>query len=192
MPVPDSTPPNSTLSVEMLQRFCDGEPAAFQQIHTRLNGSLLGFLAAKFPSLSAPDLAQNLWIEILQKRHQFNPADGPSGFTGWIFKLARYRALDLRRRRQITTADSDDLANQVTDFESTDSRRQRTEELLQMQDCLKKLPPQLQHLLHGKYWHEQSNHELAQEIDTTENQISKKLGDARKKLADCMNRKRTP
>lgn len=193
-----STYLNTTLSVEMLQRFCDGDHVVFQHIHDRLNVSVRGFLIGRFPGLPAQDIIPDLWLEIWQKRSQFNPADGISGFRGWVFTIARRRALDQQRkvkrtqRHEAIVADPEQLMHPAADGESLEFRRDRTSELLELDDCLQRIPTDFQRLIHGKYWQQHSNQQLAQEIETTENQISRKLSKARKMLADCMKRKRTP
>jgi RNA polymerase sigma factor (sigma-70 family) len=197
MPQPDNSSSSDILSVETLRRFRDGDAVAFQRVHQVFDRRLFAFLRSGFPGLSwqdAEDILQNLWLEILGSLQRFNPADGHRGFSGWVHKIVRLRAIDLIRLEPTHAAvtDPEQLTQQAVPGPSPEDLLQRKMELQQFRDCLQQLPPDWQRLITGKYIQEKSTAELATEEDLPENTVSTRLYRGKQQLQDCISHKQHP
>jgi RNA polymerase sigma-70 factor (ECF subfamily) len=195
-PQPDNTPSTSMLSVDTLQRFCVGDSAAFDLVYQAFDRRLYAFLKSRFglSHQDTQDTLQNLWLEILRRRKQFNPADGHSGFSGWVHKIARDRSIDQLRRcgRDATVTDPDQLTQHIAQTQSPEVGLQRATELQQFGDCLQQLPPELRRLILGKYIHEKSTAELAEQEDIPQNTVSSRLRRGKQQLQKCIDQKQNP
>lgn len=197
MPPSHSQSSPSILSVETLQRFCQGDAAAFHIVHQAFNHRLFAFLRVSFSSLpkqDVEDILQDLWLEILRTRDRFNPADGHGGFSGWVHQLARRRSIDQTRRRSrdAVATDPEQLTLQSLQGMSPEDQLQQSEQLRQFQDCLQRLPADWRRLIVGKYIDEKTTADLADQEDLPQNTVSTRLHRGKQLLQDCLNSKHHP
>lgn len=79
-----------------LRRARAGEAAAFAEIYRELQPPLLRYLRVAAGE-DCEDLAAQVWLEVVERLPRFR--GDATGFRGWLFTLARHRALDAHRRR---------------------------------------------------------------------------------------------
>lgn len=134
---------------------------------------------------------QDLWLEILRKRREFQPETGGSGLQKWIYTMLRHRGIDDIRRisRHATVTDPQSLHQQPANQEIPEAKLQRDIELREFNDCLQQLREDWQRLIRGKYQDDKSTRQLAKEEQLRENTVSTQLHRARKQLQDCINKK---
>jgi RNA polymerase sigma-70 factor (ECF subfamily) len=65
--------------------------------------AMLGYYLARFVERGADrdDLRQEVWIAVVRKLHTL---DEPGAFRGWLFQIARHRAISWLRRQRIEIA----------------------------------------------------------------------------------------
>ena len=84
---------------ELLLRVCTGDRAAFGALYDRYAPQVLGFLERLLRKRSdAEDVLQTTFLQVWRSAARFDAARG-SG-AGWLFMLARSRAIDCLRRHR--------------------------------------------------------------------------------------------
>ncbi len=73
-----------------------GSAAALGALYRRLYPSVLAYLRARSPG-EAEDLASDVFVNVAEALHRFEGDE--SAFRGWVFTIARRRAIDAGRRR---------------------------------------------------------------------------------------------
>jgi RNA polymerase sigma-70 factor (ECF subfamily) len=73
----------------------DGDEAGFAVLWRTLQPSVLRYLRVVVRD-AADDVASETWLQAARDLHRFD--GGPAAFRGWLFRIARHRALDERRR----------------------------------------------------------------------------------------------
>jgi len=85
-----------------LEEARSGSRPALGALYRDLFPGVLGYLRARVPG-EAEDLASEVFLDVVSGLHRFSGDE--SGFRGWVFTIARRRAIDLGRKasRQATT-----------------------------------------------------------------------------------------
>jgi RNA polymerase sigma-70 factor (ECF subfamily) len=83
---------------ELISRCAAQDRAAFRSLYAAWSGRLHGVAMriTRDPSLAA-DATHDAFVQVWQQAGRFDPAKGEAG--AWLMTLARYRALDMVRRR---------------------------------------------------------------------------------------------
>jgi RNA polymerase sigma-70 factor (ECF subfamily) len=77
------------------------DTAAFSRLMRRHEARLLGFLTRMLGhGDDARDVCQDVFVEVWRSRHRYRPE---GRFVGWLFRIARSRAIGRGRRRQLQT-----------------------------------------------------------------------------------------
>ncbi|WP_353399592.1 sigma-70 family RNA polymerase sigma factor [Hydrogenophaga sp. 5NK40-0174] len=91
---------------ELLHAYAKGDPSAFEQLYERHAGVLWRFVlrSVQEPGL-AEELAQDVWIAVIEKAGQF---ESRSAFRTWLLSIAHHRIVDhWRRHRPHVSLDAD-------------------------------------------------------------------------------------
>jgi RNA polymerase sigma factor (sigma-70 family) len=119
--------PTAETDLALMQRYAQGEVAAFEMLYQRHETALWRFIVRSLhDGAAAEDVMQDTWITVTQQaaRYVANAAnEGQTAqFRTWLFTLARSRTVDFLRKKkpEISTEDfsdsqSDWLANQAAD-----------------------------------------------------------------------------
>jgi RNA polymerase sigma-70 factor (ECF subfamily) len=79
-------------------RLARGDESSLREIEGEYRGMLRGYLRqALRDSSAAEDVAQQVMIEVWQRRTSFDPARAP--MSSWVMMIARSRAIDHMRRQ---------------------------------------------------------------------------------------------
>jgi RNA polymerase sigma-70 factor, ECF subfamily len=82
----------------LLHRCAGGDRAAFRLLYDRWGNRLYGItLRITRQAPLAADATQDAFVQIWQQAHRFDPDRGTA--DAWLIGIARYRALDIVRRR---------------------------------------------------------------------------------------------
>jgi RNA polymerase sigma-70 factor (ECF subfamily) len=100
----------------------NGDPHGFAQLWRGLQPALLRYLRVVIGD-HAEDAASETWLHVIRDLDRFHGDLG--AFRGWLFRIARHRALDERRRRRATPAEdvdrtAPDAATLAIEGEGTD------------------------------------------------------------------------
>ncbi len=123
---------------DLLLRGLDGDAAAYHAFLGELSRHLRGFLRVRLARLpdDVEDLVQETLLAVHNQRHTYDPGQP---LTAWIHAIARYKLVDLLRRRagreQLNDPLDDDLeVFAVSDNDADDARRDLGKLLQQLPD----------------------------------------------------------
>lgn len=93
---------------ELMVRALDGDAAAYRRLLTELSGYLRAFLRRRLARLpdDIEDLVQETLLAVHNQRHTYDPS---RPVTAWLHAIARYKMIDLLRRRARTDVLTDAL-----------------------------------------------------------------------------------
>lgn len=80
---------------EALKAAIAGDEAGFAVLWRSLQPAVLRYLRVVAGN-AAEDVASETWLQAARDLHRFE--GGPPAFRGWLFRIARHRAIDERRR----------------------------------------------------------------------------------------------
>jgi len=111
----------------LLVRGLAGDAAAYHECLKALSAHLRAFLRRRLVRLpdEVEDLVQETLLAIHNQRHTY---DAGQPLTAWIHAIARYKLVDLLRRRAVREALNDPLEDELdlfvaSDTEAADARR---------------------------------------------------------------------
>ncbi|NTX53536.1 RNA polymerase sigma factor, partial [Myxococcus sp. CA039A] len=83
---------------ELMERFCDGAPDAFEALFARHSGRVQGFLTRMVrDGPLAEDLLQTTFLSVIRARGRYEPG---TRFIPWLMTIAANAARDTLRHRQ--------------------------------------------------------------------------------------------
>ena len=105
---------------ELLLRGLAGENPAYHQFLRELSGFLRAFLRGRLARLpdEVEDLVQETLLAIHNQRHTY---DASQPLTAWVHAIARYKMVDLFRRRAVRDALHDPLHDDLAVFARSDN-----------------------------------------------------------------------
>lgn len=81
---------------ELMQRYRDGDAAAFDVLYARHRGPLFRYLLRLArPTAVAEELFQDVWMNLIRVRRQYQVR---AKFTTWLYRMAHNRLIDHYRR----------------------------------------------------------------------------------------------
>lgn len=97
-----------------------GDAVAYHAFLLELSARLRGFLRARLTRLpnEVEDLVQETLLAIHNQRHTY---DAGQSLTAWVYAIARYKLIDLLRRRAGRDALNDPLDDELYVFASSDT-----------------------------------------------------------------------
>ncbi len=112
--------------VDALTAALRGDEAGFSVLWTALQPPLLRYLRVLVGD-AAEDVASETWLQAARDLHGFR--GDLAGFRVWLFRIARHRAIDDRRRGRRQVQDPYDPTTQEHLVTSPDAEREAMEEL---------------------------------------------------------------
>jgi len=164
----------------VLQRWCDGDQRAGEELCARHFDDVYRFFENKMPS-EADDLTQQTFLACIKSRHQFQ---GMSTFRTYLFSIARNELY--MRLRQLPRCEHVDLESSSLEelVSSPSTQLRKREALAQIRAALRKLPVEQQVLLELHYWHDLDAAALAEILETSPGAVRVRLLRARRALRD--------
>lgn len=113
----------------LMQRYQDGDAAAFDQLYQRHKGPLYRYLRRHgLRQASADELFQDIWMKVINAREQWT---AEAKFTTWLYRIAHNRIVDEFRRQarrpEAALAEQDELLdsapNQQAQQQNEDLKR---------------------------------------------------------------------
>lgn len=105
---------------DLLVRGLAGDNAAYQVFLTELSAHLRAFLRRRLVSLpdEIEDLVQETLLAVHNQRHTY---DSDQPLSAWVQAIARYKLVDLFRRRAVHEMLNDTLDDEMAFFTTADS-----------------------------------------------------------------------
>jgi RNA polymerase sigma-70 factor (ECF subfamily) len=156
-----------------------------QQLFVKHQLGLRAFILSLEPNFTdAEDLLQEVFLVVTRKANEFQEG---TNFFAWGCAIARYKLLELLRRRAKSQALSEEVIEALCSVESEpefdDSR------LAILQNCLEQLAPKARQMMYLRYYGEHSPAEIARLVSWTPNAVRVALSRARTVLQECLERR---
>ncbi|MFO0804393.1 MAG: sigma-70 family RNA polymerase sigma factor [Gemmataceae bacterium] len=113
MPVLEASGSNSTAASSLLHRVRLNDPAGWERLARVYTPVVYGWVRSSGVAESdAPDVVQDVFLEIARSVHRFRRERPGDTFTGWVRTITHRRVID-HRRRQGTSATGGNLARLI-------------------------------------------------------------------------------
>lgn len=143
---------------QLVAKYLAGDDAAFEVLLTKYSPRIYNFVARYVGyGPNAEDATQEIFIKIWKKLTGFNPA---KKFKSWLFAVARNTAIDLLRKRRITTLVDNDFGdeennNAFADFSPTPLEQAAQWENAELVSKAMRALPEIYHTILNLYYLEE-------------------------------------
>ncbi len=162
------------------------DEAAFERLYEATSAKLFGVVLRilKRQDLTE-EVIQDAYVKIWNSAGQFNP--GLSSPITWMVSIARNRAIDVVRKRSEISIEEEPAAMDVAS-ETPDplARKDMTEELKRIMECVGQLEPQRQKLVLLAYYNGWSREQLSRKFDTPLNTVKTWLRRSMVEIRECL------
>jgi RNA polymerase sigma-70 factor, ECF subfamily len=172
--------------VWLLASVAKGDEAAFERLYEATRAKLFGVVLRILRRQDlAEEVIQEAYVKIWNNAGQFNPAMA-SPIT-WMVSIARNRAIDVVRKRTETSIEEEPSAMEVaSDTPDPLARREMTEELKRILECVGRLDPERQKLVLLAYYNGWSREQLSEKFDTPLNTVKTWLRRSMIDIRECL------
>ena len=172
--------------VWLLASVAKGDEAAFERLYEATRAKLFGVgLRILRRQELAEEVIQEAYVKIWHSAGQFNP--GLASPITWMVSIARNRAIDVVRKRSELSIEEEPAAMEVaSDTPEPLARREMTEELKRVLECVGRLDPERQKLVLLAYYNGWSREQLAEKFDTPLNTVKTWLRRSMIDIRECL------
>jgi RNA polymerase sigma-70 factor, ECF subfamily len=162
------------------------DEAAFERLYVATRAKLYGVVLRILRRQDlAEEVIQDTYVRVWHSAAQFNPA-AASPIT-WMAAIARNRAIDLVRKRSELSIEEEPSALEVA-AETPDplARREMSEELKRLLECVGQLEPDRQKLVLLAYYNGWSREQLAAKFEAPVNTVKTWLRRSMMEIRECL------
>ena len=171
--------------VWLIAAVAKGDAAAFERLYAATRAKLYGVVLRILRRQDlAEEVLQETYVRIWSGAGEFDPATA-SPIT-WMASIARHRAIDLVRRRSELSLEEEPDAEVHSDSPDPLGRRDMTEELRRLLECIGHLEPDRQKLVLMAYYNGWSRERLAEKFEAPVNTIRTGLRRSLLDIRDCL------
>ena len=169
---------------QLLDGVRAGDKVAFAELYDGLAPQVLGLATHILRDRAqAEEITQEVFVEVWQKAHTFDPARGSA--KSWVLRLAKSRSIDrLRSWRSAQARDTEEFNNQLTTWvaPAEDEAQQRLESK-ELQDLIDSIGEPHRSALMLAYFGEYTHQEIAEATGVA-------LGTAKTRVRDGLHKLR--
>jgi len=156
-----------------------------QQLFVKHQLGLRAFILSLEPNFTdAEDLLQEVFLVITRKAGEFQEG---TNFFAWGCTIARYKLMELLRRRARSQAMSEEVIEALCAVEPEDHFDDSR--LAILRNCLEHLAPKARQMMYLRYYGEHSPAQIARLVSWTPNAVRVALSRARTVLHECLERR---
>ena len=172
--------------VWLLASVAKGDEAAFERLYEATRAKLFGVVLRILRRQDlAEEVIQEAYVKIWNNAGRFNP--GMASPITWMVSIARNRAIDVVRKRSETSIEEEPAAMEVaSDTPDPLARREMTEELKRILECVGQLDPERQKLVLLAYYNGWSREQLAEKFNTPLNTVKTWLRRSMLEIRECL------
>ena len=173
-----------------LARTAQGDERAFQQLYAATSAQLYALLLRILRNPErAQDALQDAYVKVWQKADTYAPDRGAP--LTWLLSIARYRALDLLRRKRPEVAmpeEPDMMATLLEDEQALSplEENENQQSLDAIQVCLKTLQPQQRDSVLLAYYEGLTHQELSQRLGAPLGTVKSWIRRGLMRLRECL------
>jgi len=170
----------------LLASVANGDEAAFERLYAATRAKLFGVVLRILRRQDlAEEVVQEAYVKIWNSAGQFNPSLA-SPIT-WMVSIARNRAIDVVRKRSEASIEDEPVAMEVaSDIPDPLARREMTEELKRILECIGQLDPERQKLVLLAYYNGWSREQLSEKFNTPLNTVKTWLRRSMIEIRGCL------
>jgi RNA polymerase sigma-70 factor, ECF subfamily len=170
----------------LIAAVAKGDEAAFERLYVATRAKLYGVVLRILRRQDlAEEVVQESYVRIWHSAGQFDPALA-SPIT-WMSSIARNRAIDLVRKKSEASIEDEPSAMEVAaDNADPLARREMTEELRRLLECVGRLEPERQKLVLLAYYNGWSREQLAARFEAPVNTIKTWLRRSLLDIRECL------
>jgi RNA polymerase sigma-70 factor (ECF subfamily) len=170
----------------LLASVAKGDEAAFERLYAATRAKLFGVVLRILRRQDlAEEVIQEAYVKIWNSAGQFNPAMA-SPIT-WMVSIARNRAIDVVRKRSEASIEDEPAAMEVaSDTPDPLARKEMTEELKRILECVGQLDPERQKLVLLAYYNGWSREQLSEKFNTPLNTVKTWLRRSMIDIRQCL------
>lgn len=152
--------------VMLLGRVACGDHAAFRRLYNTMSPRIYGLCMRLLRRQDlAEEVLQDAFVRIWHHAGEYHAERGTP--AGWMLTVARYRALDvLRRRRFEFSMDHENLTTLAEQQSSMHDSESDDATFMALQGCLEEISPQQRDSILQAYYHGLSHEQLANALNT--------------------------
>lgn len=172
--------------VWLIAAVAKGDEAAFERLYIATRAKLFGVVVR---ILRREDLAEEAlleaYVKIWNRAGQFNP--GLSSPVTWMASIARNRAIDaVRKRGEVSIEEEPTAVEAAADSPDPLARREMSEELKRLLECVGRLEPDRQKLVLLAYYNGWSREQLAAKFETSVETVKTWLHRSMMDIRECL------
>lgn len=170
----------------LLASVAKGDEAAFERLYAATRAKLFGVVLRILRRQDlAEEVVQEAYVKIWHSAGQFNSSLA-SPIT-WMVSIARNRAIDVVRKRSEASIEDEPVAMEVaSDIPDPLARREMTEELKRILECVGQLDPERQKLVLLAYYNGWSREQLSEKFNTPLNTVKTWLRRSMIEIRGCL------
>ena len=171
-----------------MRRAGSGDRDAFERLYVRTSPKLFGVICRICSNRElAKEVLQESYVTIWQKAGIYDPELGSP--IAWMARIARNRAIDLRRLR---TERMSELSDPIEDYDEASpanpaGEAEQNEELRRLEACLGGLSPERRQMILLAYYSGWSREELAEKFARPVNTVKTVLRRSLALLRECLD-----
>ncbi|CCQ94142.1 RNA polymerase, sigma-24 subunit, ECF subfamily [[Clostridium] ultunense Esp] len=148
----------------LVEGLKEGRLSSFQQFYEEYSPFLYQIsLKMLHDPMEAEDLTHDLFIEVMERIHQYDPERG--SFQAWLAVLSRSRSLDrLRKKKPLLVEDIGELYRSQASAERTEEKAIRRLEQEMAEEAIHRLPDLQRQAIERFYFGSKTHQELAEEL----------------------------
>jgi RNA polymerase sigma-70 factor (ECF subfamily) len=172
--------------IALLAEVAKQDEAAFERLYAATRAKLFGVVLRILQRQDlAEEVLQEAYVKIWKSAGQFNP-ELSSPIT-WMVSIARNRAIDVvRKRGEVSIEEEPSALDVAADTPDPLARREMSEELKQLLECVGRLEPERQKLVLLAYYNGWSRDQLASKFEAPVNTVKTWLRRSMLDIRQCL------
>lgn len=158
---------------ELVGQLANGEESALRELLRRYERPLASFIYRQTAGRDVEDLFQDTWLRVVRHAARFDRA---KRFSTWLFQIAINLCRDWHRRPPAEP-------HPVPEGVGTSRQLERAEAALDARALLASLPEPQREVVILRYYHDQSEAQVAQILDCPKGTVKSRLHQALARLA---------
>ncbi len=189
MTFPRSSPPAGLGTApdleELLKRVARGDEAAFGALYDQVAPRVFGLVkrVVRDPA-QAEEVTQEAFVEVWRTAARYDATKGTA--AGWLFTIARRRAVDRVRSEQAAADRIRRTATQDVPFDEVTEEATARVEQQQVRRCLKTLTELQREAITLAYYGGYTYREVSELLDTALPTVKTRMRDGLIRLRDCL------
>jgi RNA polymerase sigma-70 factor (ECF subfamily) len=164
----------------MMQGMVAGDVRALNEFYGQYAPMLLGFLNARMGNQQlAEEVLQDVMLAVWENAHTF---EARSKVKTWVLTIARNRAINATRRKQLPVINLNDVFSLKSDDTGPVERLEREEKYDKVRAAIQHLPEGQREVLTLIFYHQLTGPEVAEVLDISEGTVKSRLHRAKDNL----------